>query len=203
MGAVSEYEVVQALERSRIVAIATVEDPAAVEALARALLAAGISCLEITFRTAAAAQALARAAETDGLCVGAGTVLTEQQARQAASLGARFAVSPGTNPAVIESCHQLGLPVFPGVATPTELETARALGCRTVKLFPAEPLGGPAFVRALSAPYRDVRFIPTGGIDEGNAAAYLALPSVLAVAGSWPIGKGEDSVGDATRASTS
>jgi 2-dehydro-3-deoxyphosphogluconate aldolase/(4S)-4-hydroxy-2-oxoglutarate aldolase len=101
MGAVSEYEVVQALERSRIVAIATVEDPAAVDALARALLAAGISCLEITFRTAAAAQALARAAETDGLCVGAGTVLTEQQARQAAALGARFAVSPGTNPAVI------------------------------------------------------------------------------------------------------
>jgi 2-dehydro-3-deoxyphosphogluconate aldolase / (4S)-4-hydroxy-2-oxoglutarate aldolase len=180
-----ESEVIEALERSRVVAIATLSDPATAETLARGLLADGVSCMEITFRTAAAAEALRRAVGVPGLCVGAGTVLTPEQARIAAALGARFAVAPGLNRAVIETCGELGLPFFPGIATPTELETALALGCRTVKLFPAEPLGGPALVRALSAVYRDVRFIPTGGIDGGNAAAYLELPSVLAVGGSW------------------
>lgn len=153
--------------------------------IAQTLGDSGLGCVEITFRTAAAEAAIAHASALPGLCVGAGTVRSPDQARAAAAAGARFIVTPGTNPAVIETCHELGLPVFPGVATPTEVERAMELGCTVLKLFPAAVLGGPGMLRALAPVYPDAAFIPTGGVTEANADEYLRLGNVLAVAGTW------------------
>jgi 2-dehydro-3-deoxyphosphogluconate aldolase/(4S)-4-hydroxy-2-oxoglutarate aldolase len=179
--------VVAALEQARVLAVMTCDDADQAEAASRALLAGGLSCVEIAFRTPAAAEALRRIAGIEGLLAGAGTILDPSQANAAAAAGARFAVAPGTTPAVVEACAQAGLPFFPGVATPSEIETARGLGCRVLKVFPAATLGGPAFLRAVSAPYLDVRFVPTGGVNAGNLRDYLALPSVLACGGSWMV----------------
>ena len=178
-------DLVETLGRIRVLPVLSAPDADGAEAACRALLAGGISCVEITFRTDAATDAIRRATGIDGLLVGAGTVLSVEQAEAAAAAGARFAVAPGTSETVVEACRGLGLPFFPGVATPSEIERARALGCDTLKVFPAATIGGVAFLRAVSAPYRDVRFVPTGGIDASNLAAYLAVPSVLACGGSW------------------
>jgi 2-dehydro-3-deoxyphosphogluconate aldolase/(4S)-4-hydroxy-2-oxoglutarate aldolase len=181
----TEQEVVERLGRARIVPVAKLDDGDQAEATARALQRGGLDCIEVTFRTAGAAEALRRVRAVPGMLVGAGTVLSPEQAAEAAAAGADFAVAPGTNPAVVAACADLGLPFFPGVATPSEIETARALGRTTLKLFPAEQAGGTGFIRAVAATYPDVRFIPTGGIGRENAAGYLALPAVLAVGGSW------------------
>jgi 2-dehydro-3-deoxyphosphogluconate aldolase/(4S)-4-hydroxy-2-oxoglutarate aldolase len=181
----SEDDVVTRLGRARVVPVASLDDGDQAEATARALQRGGLGCIEITFRTAAAAEALRRARAVDGMLVGAGTVLSPEQAAVAADAGADFAVAPGTNPGVVEACRALGLPFFPGVATPSEIETARALGRTTLKLFPAAQVGGVGFLRAVSATYPDVRFLPTGGIGADTVADYLAVPSVLAVGGSW------------------
>jgi 2-dehydro-3-deoxyphosphogluconate aldolase / (4S)-4-hydroxy-2-oxoglutarate aldolase len=168
-----------------VVPVASLDDGDQAEATARALQRGGLDCIEVTFRTAAAAEAIRRARAVEGMLVGAGTVLSPEQAEEAAAAGADFAVAPGTNVAVVEACRRLDLPCFPGVATPSEIETARALGCTTLKLFPAAQVGGTGFLRAVSATYPDVRFLPTGGIGPDEAAEYLAVPSVLAVGGSW------------------
>lgn len=178
-------DIVAVLERSRVLPVLTCDDPGQAEAGCHALLAGGIPCVEITFRTDAAVAAIERVSKIAGMLVGAGTILDPDQARAAAAAGARFAVSPGTRPEVVHACADFGLPFFPGVATPTEVDSARALGCRTLKVFPAATLGGPAFIRAVSAPYRDVRFIPTGGVNADNLADFLAVPTVLACGGSW------------------
>ena len=174
-----------ALGRSRVLPVVAVEDAAVVDDLCAALLEGGITCIEITFRTAAAAAAIERAAEVDGMLVGAGTVLTVEQAHSAVRAGASFAVAPGTDDEVVGACADAGLPFFPGIATPSELGHALRLGCSTVKVFPASTLGGPAFLRAVSATFPHARFIPTGGVDADSLAAYLAVPSVLACGGSW------------------
>lgn len=119
------------------------------------------------------------------MLVGAGTVLSPEQARAAFEAGAQFALAPGTSGEVVDCCRELGLPFFPGVATPTEIERARRLGRHTVKVFPIAQLGGVGFLRAVSATYPDVRFIPTGGIGPDSLADYLALESVVACGGSW------------------
>ncbi len=181
----AESEILEVLARVKVLPVLSVPDADAAEAACRALLASGISCVEITFRTDAAAEAIRRVSGIDGLLVGAGTVLSPAQAEAAAGAGARFAVAPGTSEPVVEACRELGLPFFPGVATPSEIEHARALGCHTLKVFPAGTLGGISFLRAVSAPYQDVQFIPTGGIDPSNLAAFLAVPSVVACGGSW------------------
>jgi 2-dehydro-3-deoxyphosphogluconate aldolase/(4S)-4-hydroxy-2-oxoglutarate aldolase len=185
MSPTAEKEIVEALGRVRVLPVMSVPDVDAAEAACRALLAGGISCVEITFRTDAAVEAIRRVSGIDGLLVGAGTVLSPEQAEAAAAAGARFAVAPGTSERVVEACRELALPFFPGVATPSEIERARELGCHTLKVFPAATVGGVAFLRAVSAPFPDVRFIPTGGIDATNLAANLAVPSVLACGGSW------------------
>ena len=183
--AVTETTVVERLAALRVLPVATIDDPAHAEALGNALVAGGLHCVEIAFRSEAAAGAVRRASRVDGLLVGAGTILSPPQAEAARDAGAAFAVAPGTNPEVLEACERIGLPFFPGVATPTEIERARALGRNTLKVFPAAQLGGPAFLRAVAATYPDVRFLPTGGIDSESLGDYLALPSVLAVGGSW------------------
>lgn len=180
------HKIVAQLSRLRVLPIATVK-PGDSLPLGRALVDAGLPCVEITFRAAGAARAIERAREANGLLVGAGTVLTPDQAADAAAAGAAFAVAPGLNQDVVETCAELGLPFFPGVATPTEMDRARRLGLRTVKTFPASSLGGTPYLRAVSATFPDMRFIPTGGINATNLTEYLALPSVIACAGSWLI----------------
>ena len=183
--ATAEAEVVRRLAVLRVLPVATLDDADQAERVGRALVAGGLACLEVAFRSGAAPAALRRAREVEGLLVGAGTVLTTEQAEAAFEAGAQFAVAPGTNEEVVSSCRELGLPFFPGVATPTEIERARALGLRTLKVFPASTVGGVSFLKAVTATYPDVRFMPTGGIGPDNAAEYLALPSVLAIGGSW------------------
>ncbi len=156
--------------------------------LAEALLAGGLACAEITFRTDAAAAAIEQISRRfPELFLGAGTVLSTEQAQRALDCGAQFLVSPGTNPAVVEYALGKGTTIFPGVCTPTEVEMNLAKELRFMKFFPAEPAGGVAFLKAICAPYKDIRFIPTGGIDAKNLGSYLALPQVLACGGSWMV----------------
>ncbi len=156
--------------------------------LAEALIEGGLACAEITFRTAAAAEAIAqiRSRFTE-ILLGAGTVLTTEQTDTAINAGAEFIVSPGTNLTVVDHCLSKGVTIFPGVCTPTEVEMALSKGVDVLKFFPAEPMGGVKFLQAICAPYRNVRFIPTGGIDTKNIGQYLALPQVVACGGSWMV----------------
>ncbi|MGW2725752.1 bifunctional 4-hydroxy-2-oxoglutarate aldolase/2-dehydro-3-deoxy-phosphogluconate aldolase [Streptomyces sp. NPDC001492] len=170
---------------TRIVPVLTVPDATTAAPLAHALAAGGARCAEVTFRTPDAEQVVKAMAAQGDLVVGAGTVLTAEQAERAVEAGARFVVSPGLDPEVIALCQELGVPVLPGVATATEVMYALRVGLDTVKLFPAEPLGGRAMLRALAAPFPGLRFMPTGGIDAAALPGYLAEPSVLAVGGSW------------------
>jgi 2-dehydro-3-deoxyphosphogluconate aldolase/(4S)-4-hydroxy-2-oxoglutarate aldolase len=180
-------DVVAALERARILPVLTCDSAEQAEAACQALVAGGLSCVEITFRTDTAAEAIRRVNGLDGLIVGAGTILSSDQARRAASAGAMFAVAPGTDGEVVEACSELDVPFFPGVATPSEIAAARSFGCRVLKVFPASTLGGTTFLRAVAAPYPDVRFVPTGGVNAGNLADFLAVTSVLACGGSWMV----------------
>ena len=181
-----EPDVVKRLRDARIVPVITIDDPANAVPLARALAAGGLACVEITFRTAAAAESIERiSGEVSEMFVGAGTVLTPSQAAAAGNAGARFIVAPGFGPRVVEHCQSHGVPVFPGIATPTEIEAALAMGLRTLKFFPAEPMGGLAYLRAIAAPYVEVSFLPTGGISAANVASYLAFNRVVACGGSW------------------
>ncbi len=182
---VAEHEAIEALRGCRVVPVATIEDPAAAPRVIEALLAGGICCIEITFRHSGAAEAIRAASRVDGALVGAGTVLTVEQAEAAAEAGAAFAVAPGTSEEVIDRCRALGLPFFPGGATPTEIDRVRALGLGLVKVFPAAQVGGPAFLKAVSAVFPSMGFMPTGGITADNVSEYLALPSVVACGGSW------------------
>lgn len=175
---------VRRLERIRVVPLATL-DASVARRVGETLVEAGLPCIEIAFRAPGAVEAIREAARVEGLLVGAGTVLRPEQARAAADAGAAFAVAPGLSEEVVAASAAAGLPFFPGVATPTEIEHARRLGLRVLKLFPANLLGGPGFLRAVAAAYPDVRFIPTGGVDASTLAEYLAMPNVLACGGSW------------------
>lgn len=166
-----------------VVKIERVED--AVD-LARALLAGGLPCAEITFRTEAAEEAIRQISSSlPDMLVGAGTVLSVDQAERAVSAGAQFIVFPGFNQKVVDWCLENEIPVIPGVVTPTEIEMARDRGLEILKFFPAEAMGGIATLKAIGAPYGDVKFVPTGGINRDNLADYLALPNVHCCGGSW------------------
>jgi 2-dehydro-3-deoxyphosphogluconate aldolase/(4S)-4-hydroxy-2-oxoglutarate aldolase len=154
--------------------------------LGEALVAGGLPCAEITFRTAAAEEAIRRIASAlPQVIVGAGTVLSVDQAQRAVAAGAQFIVSPGFNPRVVGWCLEHEVPVTPGVATPTEIDMALDKGLHILKFFPAETLGGVAMLKAIAAPYGGVKFIPTGGINPQNLADYLKLAMVYACGGSW------------------
>jgi 2-dehydro-3-deoxyphosphogluconate aldolase/(4S)-4-hydroxy-2-oxoglutarate aldolase len=171
----------------RIVPVVVLEELDTAVPVAAALVEGGLPVAEVTFRTPVAAGAIARiAAETDVL-VGAGTVVRPEQVDAAVEAGARFIVTPGLSARVIERCREFDVLVIPGVATATEVIAALDQGLDLLKLFPAEAVGGIAVLRALGGPFPDVRFVPTGGISAANAAAYLALPSVAAVGGSWMV----------------
>lgn len=175
------------LRRARVVPVVTIRDAADAVALAEALVAGGLPVIEITLRTAAGLEAIRAAASVPGAVVGAGTVTTAEQAAAVLEAGARFVVSPGIVEGMVEACRERGVLALPGIATPTEMLRAIALGCPAVKLFPAAPLGGPAMVRALAAVAPEVGFVPTGGVDLESAPEYLAIPQVVAVGGSWMV----------------
>lgn len=171
----------------RVVPVVVLDDASAAAALGAALVEGGLPLAEVTFRTAAAEEAIAAMAADRRLLVGAGTVTDPSQVDRAVSAGARFIVSPGFSARVVARARDLGVAVYPGVATPTEIMAAIDAGLDTVKFFPAETSGGPAAVKALSAPFPGLRFIPTGGITEASMPRYLAHPAVTAVGGSWMV----------------
>jgi 2-dehydro-3-deoxyphosphogluconate aldolase / (4S)-4-hydroxy-2-oxoglutarate aldolase len=182
--------VVQKLGKIGIIPVVVIEEAAHAVPLGRALLAGGLACAEITFRTAAAADAIKKmsAAHPDML-IGAGTVLTVEQARQAKAAGARFIVTPGFDARVVDWCLENGMPITPGVMTPTDINQAIAKDLRILKFFPAEVAGGVKALKAIGAPYVDIKFIPTGGINADNLADYLRLPMVHACGGSFMVEK--------------
>lgn len=174
----------------KIIPVAVIEHAEDAAEAAQALLAGGIGSIEITFRTAAAAEAIALVSSVcPEMLVGAGTVITLEQCRKAAAAGARFIVSPGLDEEVVKWCLSQRIPVIPGCATPTELMRAMKLGLQVVKFFPANVYGGVSAIKALAGPFASLKFIPTGGVNADNLANYLALPQVCAVGGSWMCAK--------------
>ena len=169
----------------RIIPVVAIHDAKDADPLADALIAGGLPSAEITFRTEAAEAAIKAMARRGDISVGAGTVLTVEQAQTAIGAGAGFVVAPGLNPKVVRFCLDNNIPVTPGVATPTDIETAMNLGLKILKFFPAEAFGGLKTLKAMSAPYQAVKFIPTGGLNAQNVADYLKFPKVAAVGGSW------------------
>jgi 2-dehydro-3-deoxyphosphogluconate aldolase / (4S)-4-hydroxy-2-oxoglutarate aldolase len=171
----------------RIIPVVAIHDPDNAEPLAEALIEGGLPCAEITFRTPAAASVMETLSKRGDLLVGAGTVLNIEQVETAIGAGACFVVAPGLNPKVVEYCLKQAMPVTPGVATPTDIERAMDFGLEIVKYFPAEAFGGLKTLKAISAPYGMMKFIPTGGINAENVIEYLRHPKVAAVGGSWMV----------------
>jgi 2-dehydro-3-deoxyphosphogluconate aldolase/(4S)-4-hydroxy-2-oxoglutarate aldolase len=174
------------LEKAPVVPVVVIEDASKAVPLAQALVAGGLPVIEVTMRTAAAPDAIAAiAADVPDAIIGAGTVLNAEHAETIVAAGAQFIVSPGLHDDVVSAAQRLDVPVIPGVATASETQHAWNLGLRTLKFFPAGQAGGTAMLKALSAVFRDVKFMPTGGVSAKNLSDYLALPSVLACGGSW------------------
>lgn len=188
--------VLERLAALRVVPVVVLDRAQDAAPLGRALLAGGLPCAEVTFRTPAAAEAIRELAADPRLLVGAGTVVRADQVDIAVAAGAAFVVSPGFSLAVVRRCQQVGVPVLPGVATPSEVMMALDAGLAAVKFFPAEANGGVSALKALSAPFGGMRFVPTGGITAGNLSAYLAVSSVLAVGGSWMVAPALIAAGD-------
>lgn len=178
----------QQLEELAIVPVVVLEDASLAAPLAEALCRGGMPSAEVTFRTDAAPEAIrAMRQACPTMCVGAGTVLTVEQAEQAVEAGASFVVSPGFDAGVVRYCIEREVPVLPGAVTPSEVTAARALGLTVTKFFPAEQYGGLSAIKALAAPFVGHRFMPTGGIGPANVAEYLACPSVIACGGTWMV----------------
>ena len=171
----------------RIIPVVAIHDAGHTDNLADALIAGGLPCAEITFRTDAAAKAIKKIATRDEMIVGAGTVLKIEQVKQAVDCGACFIVSPGFSPKVVQYCVENDIPVTPGISTPTDIQIAYEFGLEIVKFFPAEAFGGLKTLKAVSAPYQMMKFIPTGGIGPHNVLEYLKHPKVPACGGSWMV----------------
>ena len=170
----------------KFVPVVVIKELSETDKILTALKHNGINCAEITFRTACAAEAIAYAVKNyPDMEIGAGTVINAQQCRQALEAGATFIVSPGLSPAVAEVCKERGIPYYPGCVTPTEIMAALELGITTVKFFPANVYGGLKALKALSAPFPQVKFIPTGGVDRSNIDEFLAFDKIAAIGGSF------------------
>jgi len=171
-----------------IIAVLEIDNAADAVCLAETLLEGGISAMELTLRTPAALDALrAIHQNVPAMTAGVGTILTPEQVREVKTIGARFGVSPGLNRNVLREAIEQDLPFAPGIATPSEIEAALEFGCRIMKFFPAEPLGGLTYLQSMAVPYKhlDVQFIPLGGVNQENLRSYLESPLVCAVGGSW------------------
>lgn len=172
----------------RVVSVVVIDQVENAVPMAEALLAGGLSVMEITFRTAAAEESIRRICQAlPQMVCGAGTLLTPDQIVRAKNAGARFGVSPGFNPRVAAQARDIQFPFYPGVLTPSDVEAALEMGCTLMKFFPAEPSGGVKMLKAMAAPYAHtgIRFIPLGGINPANAPDYFQMPSVAAIGGTW------------------
>ena len=185
---IAPSDIEAALRRARLLPVLVIDDAADIIAIADALRDGGVSMVEITCRTPAALDAIRLLRnERPDMVIGAGTVLTTAQAASVQAAGAQFVVAPALNPAVVESCQSRGIAVIPGVATPTEMESAMRLGLHILKLFPAEVIGGAAMIDAVGAVFPDARFVPTGGVRRDQLRRYFATGRVLACGGGWMV----------------
>ena len=174
-------EVLEKIQKIGIVPVVVLDDAKDAAPLAKALCEGGLPCAEVTFRTAAAEESIRiMAKEFPEMLVGAGTVLTTEQVDRAVNAGAKFIVSPGLNPTVVKYCVDKGIPVTPGTSNPSDVEMAISLGLDVVKFFPAEQAGGINMIKAMAAPYTQMKFMPTGGINAKNINSYLAFDKILA-----------------------
>lgn len=189
-------KLIEKIENTGIVPVVKIDDAKDAVQLASALKNGGLNCAEITFRTAAAEEAIRLIAQSHpDMLIAAGTVLTPEQADKAMAAGAGFIVSPGLNPVVVKHCLDKGYPVIPGVCTPSEVELGMSFGLKYLKFFPAEAAGGVKMIKAMAAPYTNVRFMPTGGINTSNVADYLNCKAVFACGGSWMVPSDKISAG--------
>lgn len=181
-------EVLEKIQKIGIVPVVVLNDAKDAAPLAKALCDGGLPCAEVTFRTDAAEESIRiMSTEFPQMLVGAGTVLTTEQVDRAVAAGAKFIVSPGLNPKVVKYCIEKGVPVTPGTANPSDVEQAIELGLEVVKFFPAEAAGGLNMIKSMAAPYTNMKFMPTGGINAKNINSYLAFPKILACGGSWMV----------------
>ena len=184
-------EVLEQFKKIGIIPVVVLDDAKDAEPLGRALMEGGLPCAEVTFRTAAAEEAIRIMSEKfPDMLVGAGTVLTTEQVDRAVAAGAKFIVSPGINPKVVDYCVKKNIPITPGTCNPSNVETALEFGLDVVKFFPAEAAGGLNYIKAIAAPYTGVQFMPTGGINAENVKDYLKYDRIIACGGSWMV-KGE------------
>ena len=183
------HAVLEELKKIAIIPVIKIDDVEKAVPLAKALVAGGIPCAEVTFRTAQGEEAMRRiSAELgDGILLGAGTVLSTEQVDKAMSAGAKFIVSPGFNPKVVAYCMEKGIPITPGCSNPSDIEQALEMGLEVVKFFPTEQSGGLDYIKAISAPYPTLQFIPTGGINAQNIVKYIAFEKIVACGGSWMV----------------
>lgn len=173
-----------------IVPVVVLEDSKDAKPLAEALVAGGLPCAEVTFRTAGALESIRiMSREFPEMLVGAGTVLTIEQVDEAVAAGAKFIVSPGLNPRIVKYCVEKGIIIIPGCANPSDIEQALENGLEVVKFFPAEQIGGLPLIKAMAAPYTGVKFMPTGGINAKNVSSYLEYPRIVACGGSWMVSR--------------
>ena len=180
--------VLEQFQKIGIIPVVVLDDAKDAEPLGRALMEGGLPCAEVTFRTAAAEESIRIMAEKfPDMLVGAGTVLTTEQVDRAVAAGAKFIVSPGLNPKVVEYCVKKNIPITPGTCNPSNVETALEFGLDVVKFFPAEPAGGLKYIKAIAAPYVGMKFMPTGGINAENVKEYLKYDRILACGGSWMV----------------
>jgi 2-dehydro-3-deoxyphosphogluconate aldolase/(4S)-4-hydroxy-2-oxoglutarate aldolase len=180
------HETLRKIGEIGIIPVVAIDDAANAERLGRALLAGGLPVVEITFRTEAAEESIRiLSRRVPEILVGAGTVLSTGQADQAVAAGAAFIVAPGFNPTLVDYCIEKGIPVTPGISSPSEIAMALERGLEVLKFFPAKASGGIEFLKSIAAPFGNVRFIPTGGVEPGNMKEYLAFPRVHAVGGTW------------------
>ena len=171
-----------------VVPVVVLEDAKDAAPLAKALVEGGLPCAEVTFRTAAAEESIRiMASEYPDMFVGAGTVLTIDQVDRAVAAGAKFIVSPGFDPEIVDYCLSKDIPVFQGVITPSEVAQAVKRGLKVVKFFPAEQFGGVATIKAMAAPYVGLKFMPTGGVNAKNLENYLSCDKIVACGGSWMV----------------
>ena len=181
-------EILKEMSNIGIIPVVALNDAKDAAPLAKALIDGGIPCAEVTFRTDAAEESIRiMATEYPEMLVGAGTVLTIEQVDRAVNAGAKFIVSPGLNPKVVKYCVDNNILVIPGCTNPSDVEVAIELGLETVKFFPAEPAGGLPMIKAMSAPYTKMKFMPTGGINENNLKGYLDFSKIVACGGSWMV----------------
>lgn len=179
-------DVTAKLREFKVIPVVTIKDVSKAVDLAKALVEGGLPSAEVTFRTAGAAEAIKAITKAyPDMFVGAGTVLTVEQADEAIDAGAKFIVAPGFNKEVVQHCFSKGVPMIPGVCTPTEIEAALSIGLTCLKFFPAEAAGGVKMIKALTAPYGMISIMPTGGISPDNISSYLACKSVVCCGGSW------------------